>query len=238
MIRPKRTPQQRGEGPRGAVWWSLALSVISSWTGKWGKTPIWIGGLAVLVAGSIAPAVEAQSSADSYFHEAAQQYVEGNTAAARRAVEEGLETDPSDPRLIALRRKLQQAGRAGGSEEQGPSSSNSGENAQQDNTPSSDDASSDEEKASSSDDGGRTPPGRQDPGTSSTRAGARSSSQQMDDAQGRADTLGRRGRGQPVDSLSREQAERLLRALEGQERQLLRRLQSRSSKRRTVEKDW
>jgi hypothetical protein len=38
--------------------------------------------------------------------------------------------------------------------------------------------------------------------------------------------------------LSRAQAERLLRALEGQERQLLRQLRRRSSTSQTVEKDW
>jgi hypothetical protein len=44
--------------------------------------------------------------------------------------------------------------------------------------------------------------------------------------------------GHPVDTLSRAQAERFLRALEGQERRLLRQLRPQSTKRQTVEKDW
>lgn len=49
---------------------------------------------------------------------------------------------------------------------------------------------------------------------------------------------GRHGRRTAVGTLTRTQAERLLRALEGQERQLLQELQMRSAKQETVEKDW
>jgi hypothetical protein len=38
--------------------------------------------------------------------------------------------------------------------------------------------------------------------------------------------------------LSREQAERILQALEGQEKQLLREVQKREARPRRVEKDW
>lgn len=239
MMRSGREQQQGEEAATGAAWLSLALSVVCS-CGQWfGRYSILIGTIAILVVGGVVPAAEAQSSADSYFHEAAHQYVEGNTVAARRVVEEGLEKAPSDPRLIALRKKLQESGRSEGSGEQDPSSPNSGKNAQQDNSTPSDESSSDEENTSSSEEGRRTPSGMRNPSeTGSTPSGARSSNRQAGAAQGRADTLGRGGRGQPVDTLSREQAERLLRALEGQERQLLRRLQTRSTERRTVEKDW
>lgn len=224
MMWPVREQQREGR-TRGAAWGALEFSGGAVWMALWGRHLMWIGSVAVALIGSVVYTAEAQSPADSSFHEAAQQYVEGNTRAAQRAVEQGLETAPSDPRLRALRKKLQQARRTEGAGEQDSSSRNTGPDGQQDEN-------------TSSEEGGRPSGGQNSSGTNTAESSARSSSQQPGDAQGRVDTLGWGGQGRPVDTLSHEQAERLLRALEGQERQLLRRLQTRASERRTVEKDW
>ncbi len=198
---------------------------------------MWIGLiLGILLAGSPSSAV-AQSSADAYFHEAAQEYVAGNTAAARRAVEQGLAVAPSDPRLQALLEKLQQSGRSPG--RQDSSSTNDSNRSQQNENSSSDESSESEENSSPSEQSDAQQPGPQsDAQSGSGRRGSPSSSQDPSDDQQGTDRQRRPGDGRRVDTLSRAQAERLLQALEGQERQLLRRIQVRSATPRRVEKDW
>jgi hypothetical protein len=192
----------------------------------------WIGCVAglLLLMGDL-PA-QAQSTADTYFHEAARQYVADNVAAARRAVEQGLAIAPTDPRLLALRKKLQQGGRPkGGGRDSSSTGSQQGKQNEENN-----DASKGGQKPSSEQSGDKQPGTQDDP--SSEQDGAPSSSGGSGGRPGDADV--RRGGqgGQPVDTLSRAQAERLLRALEGQERRLMRRLRTRSATSRNVEKDW
>lgn len=199
----------------------------------------------------LAPPATAQSTADAYFHEAAQAYVDGAEATARRAVTQGLEAAPDDPRLIALREKLREGSRP--DSQQDSSSTTSGRRSGQQDGESSDEASEGGENPSPSDTEGPT-----QSGPKASSKGAESGSRPGSDAQ-RPDRSGaqrqgagsaqrpsdtqpsstRRGRGgQPVDTLSRAQAERFLRALEGQERRLLRQLRPRSAKQQRVEKDW
>jgi hypothetical protein len=212
-----------------------------------------LGGVVVglLLAGPVA----AQSTADSYFHEAAQAYVDGDEAAARRAVTRGLEVAPSDPRLMALRDKLREGGRPDGRRDS--SATESGSRTQQGANTDTDEASEGGEDPSASDTEGPTQSGPQaqargsEPGPGA-RSGTQRSDAPSDPSDGQRQGGGsaqrpsdappdpmRRGRGgQPVDTLSRAQAERLLRALEGQERRLLRQLRPRTTQRRRVEKDW
>ena len=199
----------------------------------------------------LAPPAAAQSTADAYFHEAAQAYVDGDEATARRAVTQGLEVAPDDPRLIALREKLREGGRPDG--QQDSSSTSSDRRSGQQGNESSDETSGGGENPSPSDTEGPTQSG---PKASSegTEPGSRpgSDAQRSDPSDGQRQGAGsarrpsdarptptRRGRGgRPVDTLSRAQAERFLRALEGQERRLLRQLRPRSTKQQRVEKDW
>lgn len=191
-----------------------------------------VGGLLLVGLGGT-PAL-GQSSAEAFFHEAAQRYVAGDTEAARRVVERGLERHPSDPRLRALRRTLerQREQRGGGrSSQQGqegqnqrdPSEGTEGqreqsEESRQEGLPQSD-ATADQESSpgqrSGSSSGGSAGNGAQ---------GARSSDQMNE----------RR----PPRSLSRAQAARLLRALENQEQKLLREVQGQTDEPQSVEKDW
>ena len=213
-------------------------------------------GLGSVVVGLLLAApVAAQSTADSYFHEAARAYVDGDEAAARRVVAEGLEVAPDDPRLIALRNKLREGGRPDGGRDS--SSTASGQRSQQEANTDSDGASEGGEDPSASDTEGPTQSGPQaqsrgaGPGPGA-RADAQRSDAPSDPSDGQRQGGGsaqrpsavppdptRRGTGgRPVDTLSRAQAERLLRALEGQERRLLRQLRPRTTERRRVEKDW
>lgn len=193
-----------------------------------------LGGILFLFCAVAAPGAVGQSTADAYFHRGAQAYVAGNTAAARRAVEQGLKVAPSDPQLVALREKLRQDGRSKGGHD---SSSSSGPDSQQDANSSSDEASSGKEEPSESGSEEQAQPGAEDRSTGTSQASGQPS-QRPAEASVRADTVGRGGGGRPVDTLSRTQAERLLQALEGQERQLLRRHRTQDAEPRRVEKDW
>lgn len=219
----------------------LPLPALTPCVSRLVRLSIWrVFGLAsvlgLLLAGGVPPATA--QSAGSYFHEAAQAYVSGNTATARRAVEEGLEVAPTDARLIALRKKLRQDGRGDGQGQQDPSS-NGGDGRSQPSQSGSADAEGQEE-APSSEQGEESEFGREEDAqtTGSGPTDGPSTTGRPADVQARARGIGRAGEGRPVDTLSRAQAERLLRALEGQERQLLRRIQTGASEDGTVEKDW
>jgi len=201
------------------------------------KRAAWtVGVMVLLLLGGSTPA-RAQSRAEAYFHEAAQQYVADEVQAARRTVEQGLEVAPSDPRLLALRKKLRQGQR---SQNQGGRQDSSGagtnDSSQQGDNSSADKSSEGGQEPSDEEEGGATQPGSSE-SPPSGQAGPRSDS--PSDRNGARAGRRRSGRGgRPVDSLSRMQAERLLRAVEGRERRLLRQLPPESTERRAVDKDW
>ncbi len=195
-----------------------------------------------LVVGGGSAAAQSDSSAseaDPYFHEAAQAYIESDLPAARRAVAQGLEVAPSDPRLQALREKLRQT-RPSESE---PDRTSDSERPQQQSGPQGE--SSDEGRsASDTGDRERQQPGAQEP-ESSDGAGQRAPSGEEERA-GEREAQEQQGMGgespegdrRPARRLSRAQAEQLLHALEMQEQQLLRTLPPRDGERPSVEKDW
>lgn len=177
--------------------------------------------------------VVAQSTADAYFHEAATAYVANEVAVAQRAVEQGLAVAPSDPRLRALREKLRQKRRSRPRQDSSSSPESTGEVGREDGA----DSSSEEENGRS-ENTNRTEENRQRP-DSNAQSNAENQTSRTREAPPRQPDTVRPGRGgRPVDTLSREQAERLLQALEGQERRLLRQIRRRSAAHRTVEKDW
>lgn len=185
----------------------------------------------------------AAQSADAYFHEAAQQYIDNNLPAARRAVTQGLEVAPKDARLQALQEKLRETRRSTGTADR---SSRSGQRQQQSGQQS---EQSSEGGQSRSESGQRS---RAEPGAQQqNRSGGQGQSRPQNGEERRAGEEGperqpragggqraREGEPRPVRALSRAQAEQLLRALEVQERQLLRTLAPREGDASTVEKDW
>lgn len=195
-----------------------------------------VGGLVLVLSGT--PAVA--QSAEAYFHEAAQQYVAGNKQAARQAVERGLEVAPSDPRLQALREKLNQAsddrGGGGGGSQQGASNQSQSQSKQ-----SRGDGGQEQQSEASGKEGQQQ--GAQDEEASAPQSAP---SQQTGGA-GSAGGGGPRSGNPPAQtggragqrSLTREQAARLLRALQTQEMKLLREVQGQDKKAKaSVGKDW
>jgi len=194
----------------------------------------WIGVIVGLLVGAGGTPVLGQSSADALFHDAAQRYVAGDTEAARRAVERGLEVAPSDPRLRALRKTLEQQEKKRG----GGRPSQQGQQSQSQRDPSRGDQGSqeqsdaaEEDSPSQSDDPSRSessPPGTSDPSSAGSPG---------EKAQGRqgADQSGAR---RSARRLSQAQAARILQALENQEQRLLREVQGESEESNRVEKDW
>lgn len=192
-----------------------------------------VGGLVLVLGGTPAAA----QSADAYFHEAAQQYVAGNEEAARQAIERGLDVAPSDPRLQALRAKLEQESRdrgGGGGSQQASSNqrqneqSEGGEGREQEADASGEERQSEGAQADEASDP-RSPQSQQSGGGGRAGGGAaRSGSRPSRD-------------GEAVErhALTREQAARLLRALQNQEMKLLREVRGQTSETgMSVEKDW
>lgn len=188
-----------------------------------------LGGILLVL--SVRPAL-AQSSADALFHEAARQYVAGEAEAARQTVERGLEVAPSDPRLQALQQKLEeQSSRRQGGDQSGPSGQSN---------PQSNDASGDGQQR---DDGSEndSPDNRSpsNPGAQSPPSSERAQSPAQEERQTSSQPESQRERGaQEVQGLNRAQANRLLQALEAQEKQLLREVRVRNLEEQSVEKDW
>lgn len=207
-----------------------------------------------------AQSVEAQTEAERqagepYFHEAAQHYVARQKQQALQAVESGLRVAPNHPKLLALKNKLENQPSA--NPDQSPGESDQKGRQQQDNAQSqpngqpqqgNDNASQTGNQPSPGPDGEsgqQGPPGQpesdpgdaQNPDAQSGNDGNRPSPNPPPGAQNAND-----GRGEPSERpgerLSREQAERILQALEGQEKQLLREVQEREARPRRVEKDW
>ncbi|GEM_PF-2151596 len=193
-----------------------------------------VGGTLFVLAG--APAV-AQTSADAFFHDAAQQYVAGNVEAARRAVTRGLEAHPSDPRLQALRKKLAQTDRQRGGGQSSPQGAQSRRQQQSSKGEQGQERRSGEEGRSSS----SAPQSatdqqsarRQDAGRSREQAGKEASQVRRQPARREAGSERQRAR-----TLTRAQAARLLGALENQEVTLLREVRGQVQEGVRVEKDW
>lgn len=203
---------------------------------------------------SIRTQTEADRQAgDPYFHEAAQYYVAEQKQPALQAIEEGLAVAPNHPKLLALRSKIREQQSAQpqpgdqGSERDNPQSG------QQDNTEGAEspqgqgdqqegDGPQENDGASPPSPGPEGQPGDQDPGPADMppTEGAGQQGEPPQSSEGGSAQRGERdGRtGEQTDRLSRAQAERILQALEGQEKQLLREVQQREARPRRVEKDW
>jgi len=220
-----------------------------------------LGGLLV-APGASAQSVGAQGESgrqagDPFFHEAAQYYVAEQKQPALQAIQEGLEVAPNHPKLLALRNKIRKQmgarpqpgdeGRDGAGQEEGESSESgnpqAGEGAAGQPPPESsrDESGSDAPGERGSPQEANADPGEEsDDGESETQGEAGSPSGDRpsgapDAGQGRGDGEGEAGRS---GRLSRAQAERILDALESQEKQLLREVQKREARPRRVEKDW
>lgn len=195
-------------------------------------------GLAMIAAGALGAAAQ-NRAADQYFHAGAQQYIDEQIQQAKQTVQAGLEAHPADARLRALLKKLEQERE----QQQNGGEQSSAQNQQNENRQDGAEsgAPSDENERDASADE-RT---QQDPSSENQPEGAQqqnaSAGEEGSDENADPSAPRQRGSGsgeEQTDRLTRVQAERILRALENQERQLLREIQRHGRSDRRVEKDW
>jgi len=172
-----------------------------------------------------------------YFHTAAQQYIDSDLQQALATVNEGLQIDPGNPRLHALREKIrqqQQSGNRNDASEQNASRRES--SAQQQNRAAKRDGASSSQQDASSDPQQQNEQKRA-PESSPQNApdSPQSSTEQPSSGE---EPASERGGADNGPGLSRAQAARILRALENQEKQLLRQVQKRKRRSRRIEKEW
>lgn len=199
---------------------------------------VWV--CAVGVGNATAQSDATSSAAEPYFHEAAQAYIDNNLPTARRAVAQGLEVAPSDPRLLALREKLRQTrpsdrdpNQSADAERRQQQSSNQRQSSSDGGRSASDTGSRERQQA-----GAQTPEPAEGTGARSPYGEEPREGESEGEMQRGARDGASSGERRPTGRLSRAQAEQLLRALEVQEQHLLRTLQPRDGERRSVEKDW
>lgn len=193
----------------------------------------------------VAAPAGAQSVAD-YYHAAAQAYIGGENAEAEAAAEAGLTLDPTDAKLRALLEKIRERnpeGSGGEQEQQEADQQDEGEGEPQD------DAQSGEQEGEVESEGepqnqqqdeqpqGQQPeePSEQEP-QDEQQGDAGAEGDQPVNPQGGGEQLGA-FEGEPG-QMSRAEAERILRAIEADELELLREVQRRRARPRYVEKDW
>ena len=168
----------------------------------------------------------AQSAMD-FFHTGAQAYVGEELQEALNLVEAGLEIEPDNARLIALKEKIEeeqenQENQQGDNNEQSSENQQNQEENQQENREQQDTEEESEQQ--------------QDQQEEQQQDGDPQEDQQNQEQEQEA----RPDQNQPPDpdQLSKEQAERILQALENEEEKLLREIQKIKGRPRRVEKDW
>ena len=199
--------------------------------------------LAFLFVFAAAP-VAAQSVAD-YYHTAAQAYIGGDNAEAEQAAVAGLALAPNDAKLQALLEKIRERNPddSGGEQEQDKAEQQEdGEGEQQDDAQSGEQEQESDESDGEQQNEQQQPEGQQQPEEPSEQ---NPSEQQQGDAEGEQEPTNPQGGGDtatPFDvkpgEMTRAEAERILRAVESDELELLRDVQRRRARPRYVEKDW
>jgi hypothetical protein len=176
-------------------------------------------------------AAEDTSAAETYFHEAAQQYLGEQTDAALQTVNAGLRVAPSSAKLQALRERLMQQ-----KEQQQSGGGSSSGNASSDQQESGSQASEGEQQDGSN---RQTPDGSSEakPSEQAQQPPPEASQSQNEGGAPREMEAGTDAQ-RPTDRLTRAQAKRILQALANQEEQLLRQLQQHGSSKQRVTKDW
>jgi len=195
-----------------------------------------------LIAAMASPA-QAQTNGSqtgaSYFHEAAQQYVDANLQQALATVNDGLRIAPNDARLRALREKIrqqrqrQQSGSESGSAQQ--SSPQGGRSPQDASNREGEQRGQGQQPLPEAEDPSNQQQGAQDPSEGQERREAPSAEDTGE--RGSASEATRSGQEQ-APKLSQAQAARILRALEAQEKQLLRQVQKRRRIPQRIVKEW
>jgi hypothetical protein len=237
-----------GVSPHETARWACLFAVFAL---------VWIVSPQATQAQSIEAQTEAEREAgEPYFHEAAQFYVAKQKRQALRVIQDGLEEAPNHPKLLALKNKLEnQPGvrpeqNAGESETEGPEQQENaepeeGESGTQEENESPQEQGEQPSPGSAGESGQQGPPRPPEPSDNSGEQEGEGQQQrpgedgeESPDGQSGGNESSGTPSGESTERLSREQAERILQALEGQEKQLLREVQKREARPRRVEKDW
>ncbi len=184
-----------------------------------------------------------------YYHAAAQQYIGGQNAEAERAAEAGLALDPNNAKLQALLEKIRERNPddSGGEQQKQDNADQQkeGEGEQQENA-----ENGEQEERNAESEG--EPQDEQDPQQEDQQQPEEPSEQEpQDEREGNAGSEGEQAPSNPQGGgntatpfevkpgkMSRAEAERILRAIESDELELLRDVQRRRARPRYVEKDW
>lgn len=200
-----------------------------------------LGSIAALLVCTCVGLAQAQQSpvqeATPYFHEAAQQYVAADLQQALATVNEGLRIAPDDARLQALREAIQQqrqqSGQGGGGQNDAPQSgqntSHGGD--QSGDNPQSQDGNTEQPNRSNEEPNAPSPSRSAGDGETVDPPPPNGPQSESGQAVGQGSAQGRPG-------LSQAQAARILRALESQEKQLLRQVLKRDRKPQRILKEW
>lgn len=184
--------------------------------------------------------VRAQDAGE-FFHEGAQAYAHEEMAQAEQAVEQGLRLAPDDPKLLALKQKLEQQ-----------------QQQQQQNQQNQDQQQQDQQQQENQEQQDEQQQNQQDPQEQQDQQSQQEQNEQQRDEQEQQDEQQpQEQQGQPDDEqqqeetpqpqdlspeelnkLSEEQALRILQALEQDEEKLLREVLKPKARARRVEKDW
>ena len=190
----------------------------------------------------LAAAPAGAQSVAGYYHTAARAYIGGENAEAERAAEAGLALDPTDVRLRALLDKIRERnpeGQGGEQEQQEADQQSTGEGNQQRDAregEQQEDAEG-EPRNQQEEQQGQQPeePSEQEP-QDGQQGDVGAAGDQPANPQGGGEQLGE-FEVEPG-QMSRAEAERILRAIESDELELLREVQRRRARPRYVEKDW
>jgi Ca-activated chloride channel family protein len=196
--------------------------------------------LPLLILLAAAPA-GAQSVAD-YYHAAAQAYIDGENADAEQAAEAGLAIDPTDAKLQALLEKIRERNPddSGGEQEQDDAENQEdGEGEQQEQAQNGE---QDPEAESEGQDEQQQPEGEQQQPEEPSEQNEQQGDAGAEGEQEPQEPQGGGSQGTPFEvkpgEMSQADAERILRAIESDELELLRDVQRRRARPRFVEKDW
>ena len=183
---------------------------------------------------SVAGTAQAQPAGSSYFHRGAHLFIDGSTTEAKGVVMEGLRAAPNDPKLLALKKKLEQQQKQ--QSQSGKSNQQKKQDQNQQSKSNQGQQKGNNEQSSKSKKSGQQQEQKQQKEQSSQeqqkqqRAGKQKQQQSPQTA--------RRAPYRNPKKMSKQQALRILQALGNQEQKLLREIKEAESRPRHVEKDW
>lgn len=187
----------------------------------------------LLLIGLAAAGPVAAQSAEELYHSAAGLYIAGDNPAAEAAAVQGLRQAPDDRRLQALLEAIRQQDQNGGAGQA------AGEDAEQ-QRPGGDQPGPDDAGPPETGDAGEPDAAGEEPADTDPQDGREGEAGEEGD--GRPDQPGANGQqagAQPSPGgLSQEEAERILRAIEADEQDLLQQVQRRPARNRNIERDW